>query len=249
MDRDAPSELSGCGGIHGGYIVALGLRTMSSLVADAERTPRSLTCHLLAPVKPSAVELIARIERDGGSTTSTSLRIEQGGAVVATALASHGKPRPSLGHIGVGPPDVPAPADCKPLIDTVVEEARAGKLVEHRPAAPPLPLSGSDDAQIIVWMRLVEDRVVDPVSAAMLADAAPPALYGRLTQPVPIPSSEITIHFADLASAGPSPWVLGVFRTSYAADGYAIEDGELWTESRRLLLQARQLRRILAPTT
>jgi hypothetical protein len=33
--------------------------------------------------------------------------------------------------------------------------------------------------------------------------------------------------------------------TSHAASGYAIEDGELWTEAGRLILQARQLRRIL----
>ena len=93
------SELSGFGGIHGGYVMALALRTMSAIVAHADRTPRSLSCHLLAPVKPGAVELIAGVDRDGGSTTSTSLRIEQDGALVATALGSHGKPHRSMSLI------------------------------------------------------------------------------------------------------------------------------------------------------
>jgi acyl-CoA thioesterase len=239
------SELSGFGGTHGGYVTALALRTMAELVTDAERTPRSLTCHLLASVRPGTVELSPRPERSGGSMTSTSVRIEQGGEVVATALASFGKPRPSVGHIGVVMPRVPPPGDCQPLIDKPVSEAGVGLLVEHRPAAPPLPLTGGDRAEIVVWMRLLEDRPVDELSAAMLADAAPPALYGRLGKYVAMPSSEITLHFADPESAAADPWVLGVFRTSYAGDGYASEDGELWTQDGRLVLLARQLRRIL----
>jgi acyl-CoA thioesterase len=240
-------ELSGFGGTNGGYVASLALRTMAALAADAERTPRSLTSHLLAPVRPGTVELFPRLGRTGGSMTSTWLRMEQDGAVVATALASFGKPRPSVGHIGLVMPDVPPPAQCRPLIETPVAEARAGLLLEHRPAGLPLPLSGGDRAEILVWMRLLEDRPVDALSAAMLADAAPPALYGRLSEYVAMPSTEITLHFADLAAAAAARWVLGVFRTTHAAAGYAIEDGELWTEDRHLVLQARQLRRILQP--
>ncbi len=42
-------------------------------------------------------------------------------------------------------------------------------------------------------------------------------------------------------------WALGVFRTNHAADGYASEDGELWSADGELLALSRQLRRILAP--
>jgi acyl-CoA thioesterase len=133
------------------------------------------------------------------------------------------------------------------LTEKPVAEAGAGLLVEHRPARPPLPLTGGHRAEIVVWTRLVEDRPVDALSAAMLADAGPPALYGRLSQYMAMPSTDITIHFADLAAAT-DPWVLRGFRTSHAADGYATEDGELRTEEGRLVLQARQLRRILQPS-
>jgi acyl-CoA thioesterase len=57
----------------------------------------------------------------------------------------------------------------------------------------------------------------------------------------------MAIHFAALDAMADSPWLLGAVRTTHAADGYAIEDGELWTPDGRLVLQSRQLRRILEP--
>jgi hypothetical protein len=95
-------------------------------------------------------------------------------------------------------------------------------------------------------MRLAEARPVDVLSAAILADAVVPALYGAITDPLPLPTIELALHFAPaVAAPEPSGWVLGVFRTRLAAAGYAVEDGELWDRRRRLLLTARQLRRAL----
>jgi acyl-CoA thioesterase len=144
-------------------------------------------------------------------------------------------------------PDVPAPEDCRPIGEKPVADASAGFLVEHRPAAPPLPLTGGDRAELLVWMRLIEDRPLDALCACMLADGAPPGLYGLLDRFVAMPSTEIAVHFAELGAMTQSPWLLGAVRTTHAADGYAIEDGELWTPSGRLVIQSRQLRRILAP--
>jgi hypothetical protein len=57
-----------------------------------------------------------------------------------------------------------------------------------------------------------------------------------------MPSTEITVRFAEVAAVAAGPCVLGIFRTSHAAGGDAIEDGELWTEAGHPILQARQLR-------
>jgi acyl-CoA thioesterase len=212
------SELSGFGGTHGGYLSALTLHTMASLVADPDRKPRSLTSHLLSTVRPGAVELFPRLERAGGSMTSTSLGIQQDETAAALALASFGAPRASVSHLGVAIRDVPPPSECRPLTEKPVAEARAVLLlVEHRPARPPLPLTGGHRAEIVVWMRLLEDRPVDALSAAMLADAGPPALYGQLSQYIPMPSTDTTLHFADLATSSADRWLLGVIRTSHAA--------------------------------
>ena len=239
-------ELSGFGGMHGGYLAALALRAMGRAVADHARVPRSLALHLLARVEPGTVDLFPRLEREGSTMSSVALRIEQDEQTVATALGSFGLGRDSLRHSPLEMPAVPAPEDCEPLIEKPVAEARAGLLVEHRPAGPPLPLTGGGLARILVWMRLGEDRPIDALSACMLADAGPPGLYGLLDRFVPMPSTDITVHFGDVEAAGASPWVLAAIRTGCAAEGYAVEDTRLWTPGGALVLQARQLRRVLS---
>lgn len=241
-------ELSGFGGTHGGYLAAIVLRAMARLVGDPERIVRSLGLDLLAPVKPGALDLWPRLDRVGSSTSGATLRLEQAGDSVGIAHALFGSRRRAVEYIGVQMPNVPPPEECEPIAEKPAPDALAGLLVEHRPAAPPLPLSGSERAEILVWMRTVEHRPLDALSLSMLADAAPPALFAHLTQFVSIPSVEINLHFGAVDAAIDSPWVLGVFRTCQAAGGYAVEDGELWTPSGRLVLQARQLRRILLDT-
>lgn len=236
-------EISGFGGTHGGYVAALALRAMRRAAGD--RTPRSLTVHLLDRIAPGALELHARLDREGATMSAASLRAEQDGAPVATALAAFGDARPGIDHQTLAMPAVPAPQACRPLLDKPVPQARAGLLVEHRPAAPPLPLTGGGQARILVWMRLVEERPIDALSACVLADSGPPALYGLLDRYVAIPSTDITLHFADVGAAAASPWVLAAIRTARAAGGYVVEDAELWTPGGALVLQGRQLRRVL----
>jgi acyl-CoA thioesterase len=238
-------EVQGFGGVHGGFVVALGLGTMEALVADSQRPARSLTFHLLAPVRPGAVVVAPKLNRVGSSLSSVSTQIEQDGALVAAGLAHFGRHHSAVDCIEPRAPDVPPPEDCAPIGYPVVEEATAGLLVEHRPASPPLPLTGSKQARISVWMRLLDDRPVDALSAAMLSDAAPPALYAALVEPVAIPSVEISIHFGDPTATNDTTWVLGIFTTTHASDGYCVEDGQLFSRGGRLILQSRQFRRIL----
>jgi acyl-CoA thioesterase len=228
------------GGAHGGYVMALALRAMAGAVDDAERIPRSLTMHLLAPISGDAIEIEPRVERRGGSMTTASARVQQDGQTLATALASFGRSRPSLAHADARMPAVASPEESVPLAG-VVPEAEMG--VEHRPASPPLPLTGGDVAELSVWMRRTDDAPVDAYVATMLADAAAPALYGALGEYVAMPSTDITLHFT--GETGDGPWALAVVRNRFAGDGYAVEDGELWTPGGRLLLRARQQRRVL----
>ncbi len=238
-------ELRGFGGAHGGYVSAIALRALTDLVDDTERLARSLTLQLTAPVAAGILELRGERSRTGSSISAASLVIEQAAERRGAAWAVFGRSRRSPRYLGRAMPNVPPPEACLPIGEKPAPEASAGIFVEHRPAAPPLPLSGGQRAEILVWMRLVEERPLDPLVAVMLADAGPPALFGRLERFIRMPSVEIAIQLTEPAAIADSPWLLGVFRTSHAADGYALEDGELWTPEGSLVLQARQLRRIL----
>ena len=236
--------MTGFKGAHGGYLMAIALRAMSSAVGDPTRVPRSLSAYLLAPVEAGPVDLHTRVDRVGGSMTAASVRLEQDRALAALAIASFGRSSESLTHTDRVMPQVAPPEELEPLFRKPVPAADAGLHVEHRPAGP-LPLAGGDEAEIRVWMRLAEGRPVDAFVATFLADSGPPALYGAMAQFVAMPSTDITLHFAGAPRAPRGEWVLGVFRNRVAGDGYAVEDGELWTPDGELVLQGRQRRRIL----
>ena len=246
MNVTLDPRLTGFGGAaHGGYVMALALRAMADAVGDPQRVPRSLTMHLLAPIAGGHVDIAPRVERAGGSMTSASARLSQEDAAVAMALAAFGRDRPALGQQDAEMPAVPAPEELAPLLDLPVPESEMQ--VEHRPAAGTLPLGGGDRAELVAWMRMAGEQPVDAYAATHLADALAPALYGALTEYVAMPSTEIALHFAGAVRTG-SPWVLGVVRNRFARDGYAVEDGELWSRDGALLLRSRQMRRVIVPS-
>ncbi len=140
-------------------------------------------------------------------------------------------------------PEVEPPERCAPL-GTEPVPGSGGLEIAHRPALGGLPLSGSGTASGAVWMRLADDRPVDALTAVVLADAAVPALFLALDEFTPMPTVEMVVHFADLAVAEHSPWLLGHIENVHASDGWAIEDGELWTPRGELVLTARQLRHL-----
>ena len=236
--------MSGFKGAHGGYLMAIALRAMSNAVGDPTRVPRSLKAYLLAPVDPGPVDLHTRVERAGGSMTTASMRLEQDRAPGAIAIASFGRAAESLTHTDRVMPQVAPPEELEPLSRKPVPDADAGLHVEHRPAGP-LPLAGGDEGEIRVWMRLAERRLVDAFVATFLADSGPPALYGAMREFVAMPSTDISLHFSGAPRAPRGEWVLGVFRNRLAGEGYAVEDGELWTPEGELVEQSRQRRRIL----
>jgi acyl-CoA thioesterase len=119
------------GAAHGGYVMTLALRAMAAEVADPERLPRSLTIHLLAPIGPGELDIVARVERAGGSMSSASAHLFQEDATVGVALASFGRDRPSLTQDDATMPIVPPPEELAPLLEVPVPESEMQ--VEHAP--------------------------------------------------------------------------------------------------------------------
>ena len=231
-------------GPNGGFIAALATRALMEVAGGGDRSPRSLTLHFLAPPKAGPLELAARVERAGRSTTFASLRVQQDGATVALGLGCcavwrDGQPE----WDELVRPDAPEADSLAPLTD-IPAAPRFLENYEMRPwPAPPGPATTGG------WIRAAQPRPADPILLAALTDAWVPAAYLRMDQPNFVPTIDLTIHWraAPGVPAGDHPWILGVFESRLGAGGTWEEDGRLWSEDGVLLAQSRQLAIVRAP--
>ncbi|MGH2954719.1 MAG: acyl-CoA thioesterase [Solirubrobacterales bacterium] len=227
----------------GGYVMAIMLRALELAVDDPDRTPRSATMHFMRVPEPGPVTATAVVERAGRSLSTVSGRLEQGDKLLGLALGSYSKPWP-------GPV-----LDESPIPDVEPPGGRETPQSELRGNAPPPPFTGrltmqhrfgarpftrADRAEVGGWLGLRQQRPLDALAIAVLADAWFPAPWPRLTALAPAPTIDLTIHFR-----APTPLddglLLGRFRTRLVRDGFFEEDGELWSEQGTLVAQSRQL--------
>jgi acyl-CoA thioesterase len=232
-------------GPNGGYVAAVILRAVTAEVGDPERRLRSFTVHYLAPPREGPVQVLVTVERRGRSLTSASARLVQGGTLLALAVAAFSVSRPSLEFRDLVMPAV-EPPEALPSIERTVGPVLHQRY-EERWAIGPRPFSGGDVAMAGGWIRLDRSELgdsgglVDQHLVLAFADAWMPPVFGRLTQPAAVPTIDLTVHFRDPIPEGYDDWVLVVFRTATASDGFLEEDGELWARDGSLLAQSRQL--------
>jgi|SRR5215475_11420134 len=237
-------------GPNGGYLAAIVLRALTETVADAARSPRSLTVHYAAPPAEGPLEIATTVERAGRSLTTCSARLTQDGRLIGLALGAFSHPRPGPEFADMQPPDAPA-ADESPVIDAPTDDSMMPDIAfrwENRMVRGGFPPESTGEAVIARWIRLPEGRVVDALVAAAITDAVIPAVFGRLDEPIIVPTVDLTIHFRSslpLPDAKPDDYVLADFRTNVAAEGFLEEDGEIWSRGGVLLAQSRQLAAML----
>jgi acyl-CoA thioesterase len=216
----------------GGYVMAVVLRGLSLAVGDQERQPRSLTTYFLRP--PVAGPIVVRpvVERSGRTMTMSSARLEQDGKLVALALAAFSSAWPEVEPAAGRQASSERPADPPPppFLELLTMQPRFGEP----------PFSGSDSMQAGGWLGLREERQIDFLAAAVLADAWFPAPWPRLRALAPAPTIEMTVLFRAPLPL-PDSLLLGRFRTRLVRDGFFEEDGELWAPDGSLVAQSRQL--------
>jgi acyl-CoA thioesterase len=225
-------------GPNGGYIGAIFTRALLA-VGDSDRPLRSLTLHYLrAPVEgPARIEV--EVERQGRSVTFLSARLVQDGKPCVLALAVMALDRDGIDIDQVQMPDVRPPGE----IETLPGRDQAppfARNFEFRPALGPLPFSGGEEALAGGWIRFGDDEPLDAPALVALCDSWFPAVFGTTTEPLAVPTLDLTVH---LRASAPRPagWVLGRYRTRLARNGFLDEEAELFAEDGELLAQARQL--------
>lgn len=236
-------------GPHGGLLAALALRAASGL-AGPGRTPRALTVQLLqAP--DDALLPSADLIREGGasSTVSSALRGADGTPAVNAVLTSGRSGGGGTPYTAVPAPDVPGPDGCAP-VDLPVDVVPYTQHLELRPAAGTLPFAGGSVAEMVAWVRLIDDDPLDTAALTVLADSMPPALYAIATTPVAVPTVELSMSYASGLDAAPRRgWVLVRIATRTAADGWCVDDSNVWAPDGELLVSSRQTRRVLGEVT
>ncbi len=226
----------------GGFVMALTLRGLMLAVDDECRAPRSLTMHFLRPPKPGPITVAPRVERTGRSLTTASARLEQESATVALAVAAFSAPWPGPLLADAPAPDVEGPGDrnapAERFVGAPPPPFRQHLSMQRRFGEP--PFSRAEHAETGGWLGLYEQRPVDALAVALLADAWYPAPWPRLGALTPAPTVDMTVHFrAPLPLA--DGLLLARFRTRLVRDGFFDEDGELWSRDGTLVAQSRQL--------
>jgi len=233
-------------GPHGGLLAAIALRSAARLAGEG-RTPRTLSAQFLSVLEVGAVPVRSRLLREGGSssTVASELLAVDGSPALTAVLTSGRSRRSGASYAAVPAPEVPAWQDCAPL-ELPVELVPFAANLEFRPATPARPLGGGPRAELVAWVRLVEDEPVDSAALTVLVDAMPPGLYAATAVPLPVPTVELTVSYASDVDIDPvRGWVLTRIATRAAADGWCVDDSEVWAPDGRLLATSRQTRRVL----
>lgn len=230
-------------GPNGGYMAVLLLRALDLTVADAERSPRSLTVHYLLPPEEGLCRVETTVERSGRSLTFLSARMTQRGRACAVALAAYSIERHGVTLTDAAMPAVPPPDSCLPIPGNF-DPPPFARNYEYRWAIGDLPFSGSAHARVGGWIRLAEGRRADALAVAAYTDAWVPCIFPRVSRPIAAPTIDLTIHFRarlPLPNATPDDFYLGVYSSKLAAGGFFEEDAEIWSRDGMLLAQSRQL--------
>jgi acyl-CoA thioesterase len=239
-------------GPHGGYLAAMLLRALVETVADAARSPRSLTIHYARAPRPGPVMIAATIERSGRSLSTLSARMEQDGKLITLALAAFSVPwsAPEIAELPL--PDVaPQNAQRKSEIPLFGGAPAFTSHLVIQPRIGAVPFSGSDaPMEIGSWLGLAEPRPIDALALAFFSDALFSPPFIRLTEPSTTPTVDLTIHFrqplptaTETASSpdGGRELCFARFRSGLVQDGFFEEDGVIWAADGSVLAQSRQL--------
>lgn len=233
-------ELWGFGGAHGGLVLALLASAMTARIGGAAL--RSITGHFHRALHgPVGVE-VEGVHQGGSVTTLSAVaRTSRGPSVTAAA---------TFGRAGVGrpaeprpaPPIAPPPGRC-PRFDVPVEFVPITRYLEVRPVGLARPYAGGTVAQLIAWLRLVEDdEPPDVLRLIFLADALAPSYAAVLSAPTAVPTLELTVRPGAGLDACRSPWVLLRATTTSASAGWIDERIDVWGLEREHLGSASQLR-------
>ena len=215
---------SGFGGLMGALAIAA-LRQELAEAPGQERPLRALMTAFVGPAGAGPVSIQCKPLRSGKSVTWAQVDITQDDAICTTVTACLGGGRDSA--ITVEParrPQAPAPEDCRlfPFLPGITPSFT--RHFELRWASGGMPMSGSAESQMGVWLRYRDAGEVSEAHVVALMDVLPPAVLQMFQQMKPISSLSWHLQMLEAVSAedlgaGDGWWFVGV-STDSAANVY-----------------------------
>lgn len=238
-------ELWGFNGLHGGLTLALLASGMQQAVDERRLTSVSGQFHRALR---DLFEVRADVVRSGRTVTGASAAAVAGGVVHATAtalFAPHERRTPPA--VAPAMPAAPPPEQCEPFV-IPPEFVPVAAQTQVRPVGAARPFAAGPDAELVAWVRLLEDdRQPGPLQLLFLLDALAPSYAAVLSDAVAIPTLELSVQLTHAPVRNLSPWILLRARTTSAAGAWVTEDLDAWAEDGTHVATGRQVRIVAAP--
>lgn len=232
----------------GGVLQTVSLRAAAAELGDDAMRLVSASTIFCTPIQPGRLDCDVTVLRRGGSVAQVRVGLGSGGL---ETIATFAKDREGPDMLGVRFPDVPMPADCEDIVDTVPANSHGRvaffKNFECRLAYGPrfwTPGWDAGPARYARWFRyldvprdgahlhrLAHPPIIDTMPST-LAHALGPSTYRFFA-----PSLDLTVHVIDDTDA---EWLLVSGRMRRARAGYATAEVEVWDDRRRFVAYGTQ---------
>lgn len=208
--------------------------------------PVALTVNFAAAIEEGEFEVQATPVRTNRSTQHWTVTISQKGLINTTGTVFTALRRETWGAGDLPMPEVPRPADVKPI--AIGPQGVAWlQQYEMRPISgkPPAEWDGSGThSESRLWLREAPPRPLDFTSLAAMSDMFFPRVWLRRATRVPAGTVSITTYFhADarvLAEVG-TGYLLGRAHAQQFFNGYFDQSAHLWSEAGQLLATSNQI--------
>lgn len=225
---------------YGGLTAALCLESAKTLADDMPI--RSAQVAFVGPVAGDVV-ISPRLLRRGKNTAFIAVDMVTELGIAASCIFTFGVSRQSSLQFE----NLPAPeaGDPDKLPAFFRDDRRRPKFTRNfniRLVSGPPPISGSDDPNVCLWLRHVDEaaHASDAVALLALADAPPPAALSMLTVPGPASSMTWMAEFLTDDPMTTDGWWLLKSSAETAIDGYSSQAMTVWNRDGAPVMVGRQ---------
>jgi len=233
-----PAEWSQGRTVYGGLSSALAFHAAKrSAPRDLPPLKSAQICFVGAA--SGSLRFTTQLLRQGKSATAIAVDCLSGSDIALRATFLCAAPRSNpVTHDYAPPPSVAAADSCRRFAFPAAAPAFIANF-DVRFVGSSLPVSGSDKAELLAWVRHHDATGIDPAVALIgLADCLPPAAMATFSDFVPVSSMLWTFDLPQPAKAG--QWHLLRSTSVKAQDGYSFQTMEIWDEGGTLILSGSQ---------